>query len=66
MPIALDTNVLMRFLTQDDIGLFEIAQGIINSCGAMRPAFICREVLMELVRLLERFYKYCRNEIWLP
>ena len=63
MPIALDTNVLVRFLTQDDTEQFEIAQDIINNCSTKQPAFICREVLVELVWVLERSYKYSRNEI---
>ena len=63
MPIALDTNVLVRFLTQDDTEQFEIAQDIINKCSAKQPAFICREVLVELVWVLERSYRYSRNEI---
>ena len=64
MPIALDTHVLMRFfLTQDDTEEFKIAQGVISSRIATRPAFICQEVLVELVWVLERSYKYSRNEI---
>ena len=63
MPIALDINVLVRFLTQDDTEQFEIAQDIINNCSTKQPAFICREVLVELVWVLERSYKYSRNEI---
>ena len=34
-----------------------------NNCGAKQPAFICREVLVELVWVLERSYRYSRNEI---
>jgi len=63
MSIALDTNVLVRFLTQDDTEQFEIAQDVINNCSAKQPAFICREVLVELVWILERSFKYSRNEI---
>jgi predicted nucleic-acid-binding protein len=63
MSIALDTNVLVRFLTQDDTEQFEIAQNVINNCSAKQPAFICREVLVELVWVFERSYKYSRNEI---
>jgi predicted nucleic-acid-binding protein len=63
MSIALDTNVLVRFLTQNDTEQFEIAQNVINNCSAKQPAFICREVLVELVWVLERSYKYSRNEI---
>ena len=38
-------------------------QGVISSCRAKRPAFIFREVVVELVWVLERFYKYSQNEI---
>ena len=34
-----------------------------NNCSAKQPAFICREVLVELVWVLERSYRYSRNEI---
>ena len=49
MSIALDTNVLVRFLTQDDTEQFEIAQNVITNSSAKQPAFICQEVLVELV-----------------
>jgi hypothetical protein len=39
--IALDTNVLVRFLIQDNTEQFEIAQNVINNCSAKQPAFIC-------------------------
>ena len=61
--IAIDTNVPVRFLIHDDISPFEVARDIINSCSAKRPAFICIEVLAELVWVLVRSYKYSRNEI---
>ena len=48
MSIALDTNVLVRFLTQNDTEQFEIAQNVINNCSAKQPAFNCREVLVKL------------------
>ena len=63
MPIALDTNVLVRFLAQDDVEQFEIARDIINSCSAKRPAFIWLEALVELVWVLKHSYKYSQNEI---
>ena len=34
-----------------------------NNCSAKQSAFICREVLVKLVWVLERSYKYSRNEI---
>ena len=63
MSIALKTNVLVLFLTQDYMKQFGIAQDVINNCSSKQPAFICREVLAELVWALERSYKYSRNEI---
>jgi predicted nucleic-acid-binding protein len=41
MSIAVDTNDLVHFLTQDDIEQAEIAQDVINNCSAKQPAFIC-------------------------
>ena len=61
--IAIDTNVLVRFLIHDDISPFEVARDIINSGSAKRPAFICQKVLVELVWFLERSCKYSQNEI---
>lgn len=52
MSIALETNVLVRFLTQDCTEQLEIAQDVINSCSVTQPAFICGEVLVELVGFL--------------
>ena len=63
MTIALNTNALVRFLTQYDFEQFEIARNVINNCIAKQPAFNCREVLLELVWVLERSYKFIRNEI---
>jgi len=63
MPIALDTNVLVRFLAQDDVEQFEIARDIINSCSAKRPAFICLRVLVKLVWVLEHSYRYSQIKL---
>ena len=63
MSITLSTNVFVQFLTQNDVKQFGIVQGVISSCRAKRPAFIFREVVVELVWVLERFYKYSQNEI---
>lgn len=61
--IALDTNVLVRFLTQDDDAQFQIAAGLIEGCTRDVPGYVCREVMIELVWVLERAYKYSREEI---
>ena len=61
--IALDTNVLVRFLTQDDDAQFQIAADLIEGCTRDVPGYVCREVMIELVWVLERAYKYSREEI---
>jgi len=61
--IALDTNVLVRFLTQDDPGQGRLASTFIGSLTEANPGFVCREVLVELVWVLERSYGFGREEI---
>ena len=61
--IALDTNVLVRFLTQDDDAQFQVAAGLIEGCTRDVPGYVCREVMIELVWVLERAYKYSREDI---
>ena len=61
--IALDTNVLVRYLARDDEAQFKISAALIENCTSDEPAHVCREVMIELVWVLERSYKYSREEI---
>jgi predicted nucleic-acid-binding protein len=61
--IALDTNVLVRFLVQDDADQARLAGAIIDQLTEADPGFVGREVLVELVWVLERAYGYTRAEI---
>lgn len=61
--IALDTNVLVRFLVQDDVDQAKIAGEIIDQLTDAAPGFIGREVVVELVWVLERAYGYERTDI---
>jgi predicted nucleic-acid-binding protein len=61
--IALDTNVLVRFLVQDDVEQAKIAGTLIDQLTDAAPGFISREVLVELVWVLERAYGYERADI---
>jgi predicted nucleic-acid-binding protein len=61
--IALDTNVLVRFLTQDDPDQGRIASDLIGGLTEQSPGFVSREVLVELVWVLEGRYRYQRSEI---
>ena len=56
--IALDTNVLVRYLVADDAGQAEAAQALLAGLTAERPGFVCREVAVELVWVLERAYRF--------
>ncbi len=61
--IALDTNVLVRLLIQDDARQAAIAQAVLDDLTPERPGFICREVLIELVWVLSRTYGLSRNAV---
>jgi predicted nucleic-acid-binding protein len=61
--IALDTSKLVHYLARDDEAQFEIAAALIENCTSDEPAHVCREVMIELVWVLERSYKYSREEI---
>ena len=59
--IALDTNVLVRFLVQDDAMQGQAASALIDGLTELDPGYICREVIVELVWVLERVYKVHRG-----
>ena len=61
--IAVDTNVLVRYLVRDDLQQAEAARALLQSVTAETPAFACREVVVELVWVLERAYGYSRERI---
>lgn len=61
--IALDTNVLVRFLVQDDLAQAELAASVIDQLTDDARGFVSREVLIELVWVLERAYRLGRAEI---
>ena len=61
--IALDTNVLIRYLTRDDEQQAEAAQALLQGLTQQRPGFICREVVLEVAWVLERAYGFARTLI---
>lgn len=61
--IGLDTNVLVRFLVQDDPEQARAASRLITALTEADPGFVCREVLVELVWVLERAYRLSRSDI---
>ena len=61
--IAVDTNILVRYLVCDDQQQAEAARTLLESLTAEQPGFICREVTLELVWVLERAYNFSRHRI---
>jgi len=61
--IALDTNVLVRFLVQDDPAQARVAAAVMDGLRDDAPGFVGREVLLELVWVLDRAYGFGRAEI---
>jgi len=61
--IGLDTNVIIRFLAQDDAAQSPIATRFMSRLSAERPGFVSAVVLAELSWVLSRAYKASREEI---
>lgn len=61
--IALDTNVLVRFLVQDDAKQAEAATSLIRRCSRSSPAWLSREVMIETVWVLESAYGRSSGDI---
>lgn len=59
--IGLDTNVLVRLLMQDDSHQAKLAETLMASLTESEPGYICREVMIELVWVLERAYDLRRD-----
>lgn len=61
---GIDTNVLVRYIVQDDLEQSRIASHFLEKeCTINSPAFINGIVLCELVWVLESAYEYSHNEI---
>ena len=56
--IGLDTNVLVRYLTQDDPEQASRAERIIEGCSKEEPGHIALIILCELVWVLRGAYNY--------
>ena len=61
---GLDTNVLVRYLAQDDAGQAAIASRLIEQdLSPTRPGFVSLVVLVELCWVLKRLYAATEDEI---
>ena len=61
--IGIDTNVLVRYLVQDDEKQAAAATKIFNRVSDTNPAFINNIVMCEMVWVLSRAYKYQKKII---
>lgn len=62
--IGLDTNTLVRYLTQDEPGQYaKVAAAFESAVDRGEPLVINIVVLCELVWVLDRVYEYSRDEI---
>lgn len=61
--IGLDTNVLVRFLVQDDPEQGALATELMSGLTEATPGFIGREVIVETVWVLERAYHLPRDRV---
>ena len=61
--IGLDTNVLVRYITQDDAKQVAKATKLIESFTADEPGFVSLVAVVELVRVLSSSYELDRGQI---
>ena len=62
--IALDTNVWVRFLVEDDPAQCAAASALVNKAAEDKESiFVSDLVLAELVRVLSRAYRFSRSDI---
>jgi predicted nucleic-acid-binding protein len=61
--MGLDTNVIVRYITQDDPMQSRAATKLIESLSAEEPGFITMVVIAELAWVLQRSYRSPRREI---
>lgn len=61
--IGLDTNVVVRYLTQDDPDQARLAGAVMAQLSGANPGFVSREVMVELVWVLQRAYGFSRAQI---
>lgn len=61
--IALDTNVLVRYLSQDDVRQSVAANKLIESLSSHKRAFLSLVTLLETVWVMEGRYGATRSEI---
>jgi predicted nucleic-acid-binding protein len=57
--LAVDTNVIVRYLTRDDANQFEKASALIGG----EDVYVCTTVLLETEWVLRRGYRFSRQRV---
>ena len=60
--IGLDTNVLVRYITQDDKRQAALANSLIESLDDASPGFVTLVTVVELSWVLESVYNFTRQQ----
>lgn len=60
---AVDTNVLVQYIVNDDAEQFAKAEAFLRDRTPDDPAFISLIVLVELTWVLRRLYRYSREQV---
>ena len=61
--VALDTNVIVRYLVRDDPEQAAAARELVERLTPENPGFICREAMVETAWVLKRVYRFSRAQI---
>ena len=61
--IGLDTNILIRYITQDDAAQAQRAGRLVSSFSYAEPGFISTATVLELVWVLDSFYGFTDQNI---
>ena len=61
--IGLDTNVLVRYIMQDDAVQSPLATSLIESCSAAAPAFVPLVTVVELFWVMSSSYELDRRQL---
>lgn len=62
--IGLDTNVIVRYLMQDDAKQSQLATKLIEGLTSAAPGYISLVTIVELVWVLRTAFELSREQIW--
>lgn len=60
---AVDTNILVRYLVRDNLQQYTRAADFLNSRSSDDPAYVSLIVVVELIWVLRRLYRYSKEQV---